>query len=173
VGALAFGALREAVTPHGGVRGVLAVLGALTRWDRRPDEGSETLSDALARTQRLALPGSRVLLLSDGACMDADARGALGRLARRAETRVLIVADALEIHAPPAGSYAFETEQGRTRADLHTTEARLRFRNALSAGQRALAEACDATGVQWRRISGGEDPLPAVSALLDPRRNVR
>ena len=36
IGALAFGALRDAVTPHGGMRGVLGALGAIARWDARP-----------------------------------------------------------------------------------------------------------------------------------------
>lgn len=173
IGALAFGALRDAITPHGGVRGVLTVLGAMVRWDARAGGQSEPLSEALSRVRRLALPGCRVLLLSDGACTDADARAALSRLARRAETRVLIVADALELQAPPPGSYAFETAAGRAQVNLAAAAARLRFRDALSAGQRALIEACDASGVRWRRISGGDDPLSAVSALLDPRATQR
>ncbi|MGH8211837.1 MAG: DUF58 domain-containing protein [Rhodanobacteraceae bacterium] len=169
IGALAFGALRDAIMPHGGTRGVLAVLGAMARWDARAGEQSEPLSEALSRVRRLALPGSRVLLLSDGACTDEGTRGALMRLARRSETRVLIVADALELQAPPPGSYAFETTGGRAQVDLLAAVARLRFRDALSAGQRALIETCDAAGVRWRRISGGDDPLPALSGLLDPR----
>ncbi len=173
IGALAFGALRDAVTPHGGTRGVLAVLGALARWDARAGEHTEPLSEALSRARRLALPGSRVLLLSDGACTDADARAALTRLAGRAEVRVLIVADALELHAPPPGSYAFETPQGRAQVDLLEATARFRFRDALAAGQHALIEACDAAGVRWRRITGSDDPLPAVSASLDPRKVLR
>ncbi len=173
VGALAFGALRDAVTPHGGTRGVLTVLGALARWDARAGEQTEPLSEALARARQLALPASRVLLLSDGTCTDADAQAALARLAKRTETRVLIVADALELHVPPPGSYAFETPQGRTQVDLLAAATRLRFRDALSVGQRALIEACDTAGVRWRRIAGGDDPLPAVSALLDPRKVLR
>ena len=173
VGALAFGALRDAITPQGGTRGVLAVLGALARWDARAGGQSEPLSEALARARRLALPGSRVLLLSDGACTDEDARGALMRLARRAEIRVLIVADALELHAPPPGGYALETAEDRAQVNLMTAAVRIRFRDALAAGQHALIEACEAAGVRWRRISGGDDPLSAVSALLDPRRVAR
>ena len=173
IGALAFGALRDAITPRGGVRGVLTVLGAMARWDARGGEQSEPLSEALSRARRLALPGSRVLLLSDGTCTDADARAALSRLARRAETRVLVVADALELQAPPPGNYAFETAAGRARVNLAAAAARLRFRDALSVGQRALMEACDASAVRWRRISGGDDPLPALSDLLDQRKVMR
>ncbi|MBS0432371.1 MAG: DUF58 domain-containing protein [Proteobacteria bacterium] len=173
IGAMAFGSLRDAVTPHGGVRGVLGALGAIARWDAQPGAASEPLSAALARARRLAHPGSRVLLLTDGACTDDETRVALIRLARRTETRVLIVADALELNPPPPGSYAFETLRGRIGMDLLSAAARLRFRDALSHGQRALIEACDASGTGWRRISGSDDPLSAVAALLEPRRVAR
>ncbi|HWG10296.1 MAG TPA: DUF58 domain-containing protein [Rhodanobacteraceae bacterium] len=173
IGALAFGALRDAVTPHGGLRGVLGALGAIARWDAQSGAGSESLSTALARARRLALPGSRVLLLSDGACTDDGARAALTRLSQRAETRVLIVADTLELNAPPAGSYAFETVRGRAAVDLLSAAARMQFRDTLASGQRALIEACDAAGVRWRRISVSDDPLPAIAALLDPRKHAR
>jgi len=119
------------------------------------------------------LPGSRVLLISDGLCVDAGARAALLQLARRSEVRVLIVADALELSAPPAGSYAFETPQGRVQSELRGSAQRLQFRDALAKGHRALAQSCDTCGVRWRRIAGGEDPSPAVAALLDPRRHQR
>lgn len=172
VGALAFGAVQEAVDPRGGDRGVLGVLGALARWDRHP-AGEEPLSAALLRAQRLALPGSRALLISDGLCVDEAARAALLQLARRAEVRVLIVADALELSAPPPGSYAFDTPQGRVQTELLGSTQRLQFRDNLAKGHRALAALCDAGGVRWRRIAGGEDPSPALAALLDPRTHRR
>src|SRR5690242_5820324 len=96
IGALAFGAVRDAVDPHGGDRGVLATLGALARWDTLPSNDHELLSAALLRAQRLVLPGSRVLLISDGLCVDEGARAVLLKLAGRSELRVLIIADALE-----------------------------------------------------------------------------
>ncbi|MEO7149199.1 MAG: DUF58 domain-containing protein [Rhodanobacteraceae bacterium] len=171
VGALAFGGVRDAVTPHGGARGALGVLGALARWDARGGEEWEPMSNALKRVRRLALPGSRVMLISDGQCCDGNARAALTRLAKRAEVRVLIVADALESTPPFPGSYVFETMNGRVTADLHGAAARLRFRDELGAGQRALAAACDAAGVRWRRIATGEDAAPAIAALLYPSKS--
>jgi uncharacterized protein (DUF58 family) len=173
VGALAFGAVQDAVDPHGGDRGVLGVLGALARWDRQSGLGDEPLSAALLRAQRLTLPGSRVLLISDGLCVDEGARATLLKLARRSEVRVLIIADALELSAPPAGTYAFDTPQGRVQTALHGSAQRLQFRDNLARGHRALAGLCDAAGVRWRRIAGGEDPAPAIAALLDPRRHQR
>ena len=173
IGALAFGAVRDAVDPHGGDRGVLAVLGALARWDKLPGNDHESLSAALLRAQRLVLPGSRVLLISDGLCVDEGARAMLLKLAGRSEVRVLIIADALELSAPPAGTYGFETPQGRVQAALHGSAQRLQFRDNLARGHRALAALCDNCGVRWRRIAGGEDPSPALAALLDPRRYQR
>jgi uncharacterized protein (DUF58 family) len=111
VGAFAFGDIRDAVDPHGGTRGALAVLGALARWDTRAAgadadgaESGEILSVALERARRLALPGSRMLLLSDGWCTDDAARRTLQRLARHASLHVLIVFDALEHDLPAAGA---------------------------------------------------------------------
>jgi uncharacterized protein (DUF58 family) len=170
IGALAFGAVRDAVDPHGGDRGVLAVLGAIARWDKLSSSDHESLSAALLRAQRLVLPGSRVLLISDGLCVDEGARATLLKLAGRSEMRVLIIADALELSAPPAGTYGFETPQGRVQAALHGSAQRLQFRDNLARGHRALAALCDDCGVRWRRIAGGEDPSPALAALLDPRR---
>lgn len=170
VGALSFGAAQDAVDPHGGDRGVLRVLGALARWDRQPGRGDELLSAALLRAQRLALPGSRVLLISDGLCVDDVARAALLKLAGRSEVGALIIADALELSAPPPGSYAFETPQGRVQTVLHGSAQRLQFRDVLARGHRSLAALCDDAGVNWRRIASGEDPAPALAALLAPRR---
>jgi hypothetical protein len=102
--------------------------------------------------------------------VDEAAHAALLQLARRGEVRVLIVADALELSAPPPGTYAFETPQGRVRAELHGSTRRLQFRDALARGHRTLATLCDECGVRWRRVAGGEDPSPALAALLDPRR---
>lgn len=173
VGALAFGAAHGALDPHGGDRGALGVLGALARWDRQPGGGEEPLSAALSRAQRLVLPGSRVLLISDGMCVDEAARAALLQLARRGEVRVLILADALELSAPPPGSYAFDTPQGRVQAELRGLAQRMQFRDNLARGHRALAALCDACGVPWRRVASGEDPSPALAALFDQRQHRR
>lgn len=173
VGALAFGPVRDAMDPHGGDRGVLGALGALARWDVQSGNGGEPLSAALSRARRLSRPGNRVLLISDGFCTDELARAALLQLAKRGEALVLIVADALELSAPPSGIYAFDTPLGCVHAELRSSGQRLQFRDDLARGHRALAALCDALGVRWRRIAGDEDPLPAIADLLGLLRHSR
>lgn len=167
IGALAFGAVRAAVDPHAGTRGALAVLGALARWDgvARAANGAsaEPLSVALARAQQLVMPGSRVWLLSDGWCTDPATSAALARIARHAELRVVVVADALECKTAPSGSYRFETGTEKCMVDLSGAVTRARFRDRLSQGRNQLAEACAATGVAWTTLATTDEPDVALA----------
>jgi uncharacterized protein (DUF58 family) len=169
VGAMAFGNLRSAVDPRGGTRGVLAVLGALARWDdlaRAADATSaEPLSVALERARRLILPGSRAWLLSDGWCTDDATSGALARVARHADLRVGIVVDALERQPAPAGVYVFETESEKTRIDLASAATRAQFRERMSQGWRRLAEACDGAAIPWSTLTTTDEPDIAIAPM--------
>jgi uncharacterized protein (DUF58 family) len=171
VGAMAFGSLRSAVDPRGGTRGVLAVLGALVRWDdlaRAADAATATaepLSVALERARRLIMPGSRAWLLSDGWCTDDAATRALARVARHADLRVGIVVDALEREPAPAGAYVFETESEKKRIDLASAAARAQFRERMSQGWRRLAEACDGAAIPWSTLATTDEPDVAIAPM--------
>ena len=168
VGALAFGPVRAAVDPHAGTRGALAALGAIAHWDVLAHDAGvtdESLSVALKRAGRLLVPGSRAWLLSDGWCTDTATTAALARLARHAEVRVVVVADALESELAPAGSYPFETAAEKRQIDLSQPAARARFREQISQGWQRLAEACDAVGVAWARLATSDDPAVALASL--------
>ncbi|HEX5953338.1 MAG TPA: DUF58 domain-containing protein [Rhodanobacteraceae bacterium] len=172
VGALAFGAVRDAVDPHAGTRGALNTLGAVARWDAAAGAGAEAaepLSTAIARAQRLIAAGNRVWLLSDGWCTDANATAALVRLTRHAEVRVVIIVDPLERELAPRGAYVFETAADRQLVDLGGAEARAGFRDALAAGWHGLASACDAAGVAWMMLSTGDEPDVALAPFLRRR----
>lgn len=170
VGALACGALRDAEPVRSGARGVLAVLGALARWDAQPVLQPLPLSEGLVRARELVRGDMRVLLLSDGQSCDAGAEEALRRLRKRVEVRALIVADALELAPAPPGRYAFAHAGGRATLALEGGAARAAFAHQLGAGQQRLAAACAAAAVPWRRIDTAADPLSALRALLDARR---
>lgn len=172
IGALAFGAVRDAVDPHSGTRGALNALGALARWDAWDgvaDDVDERLSSAIERARRLLPAGSRAWLLSDGWCTDASATAALARLARHVEVRVVIVVDALEHDLPPKGAYVFETTSDRQAVDLGSADARAGFRDDLARGWRGLAAACDAAGVAWMLLSTSDEPHVALAPFLRRR----
>ncbi|TAN08450.1 MAG: DUF58 domain-containing protein [Rhodanobacteraceae bacterium] len=173
VGALAFGAVRDALDARPGVRGALAVAGALTRWDAAMRaEGvnmAEPLSVALQRVQRLAPHGGQVWLLSDGWCTDDSAAPVLAHLARRVDLRVVIVVDALERDLAPPGAYRFDTASGQCRVDLSRTGARAAFRSRMAQGKLQLAAACDRAGVAWVELPAGADPAVRLTPLLRRR----
>jgi uncharacterized protein (DUF58 family) len=172
VGALAFGAVRDAVDPHAGARGALNTLGAVARWDAAAGAGAEVaepLSTAIARAQRLIAAGNRIWLLSDGWCTDANATAALVRLTRHAEVRVVVIVDPLERELAPRGAYVFETAADRQLVDLVGAEARAGFRDELAAGWHGLASACDAAGVAWTTLSTGDEPEVALAPFLRRR----
>ena len=167
VGALAFGAVRAAIHPHAGRRGALAVLGALARWDAVATSAgviTEALSVALHRARELATPGCRIVLLTDGWCVDPAATRGLVQLARHADLRVVIVTDALEQTLAPPGHYAVATARGRAAVDLGSKAARTDFCDRLAHGWRALAAACDEVAVDWLELSAADEPAPAMSA---------
>jgi uncharacterized protein (DUF58 family) len=166
-GALAFGALRAEVSPRGGARGALRVLTALAQWSAEgdADNGGEPLSTGLARARRSVPPGGRLLLLSDGWCVDPDAGRALAELARRRDVRALIVTDALERTAPRPGAYVFETASGRVAADLHGARSRAAFADALGRGAARLAEVATHAGVRVEVLDAGAEPDAALARL--------
>jgi uncharacterized protein (DUF58 family) len=177
VGVAAFGAIRDAQVPHAGSRGALAVVGALVRWDEQACAAPtgarthESLSLALQRVQRLLIPGSRAMLVSDGWCVDAAARAAMAQVAARVDLRVAIVIDALE-HDPVApGVFAFESDAGRTSVDLTSAAARGRFCEQLGEGWQDLANLCDEVGVAWTLLAAGSEPdLPLTQLWCAARR---
>ena len=130
VGALGFGpGLNAEVKPGGGPRGALHVLRALVEWDAITAAGgaSEPLSQALQRARRLARPGARVILLTDGFSADAAAEGPLSLLAEHCDVATVVLSDALEQVAPPPARYALRGESGRVLLDFTAARARTRW----------------------------------------------
>lgn len=176
IGAATFGVVRDATSPHAQSRGALGVLGALARWDEQARESpgdiapGESLAVALRRMHPLLAPGTRVLLLSDGWCVDDRARAAMTRAAARVDLRVGIVMDALECEPAAAGIYNFEADGRGTTADLTSAAARARFRDQLGDGRRRMTALCDALGIAWCPLVASCDPdLPLTQLWRPPR----
>jgi uncharacterized protein (DUF58 family) len=170
VGALAFGTQHQLLRPKAGARGALAVAGALASWDAQtPAASGETLSAALQRAARLMHGASRVLLISDGFSCDTAARGYLLDLMRRAEVRVLVVADPMEMALPPAGRYPMAHEGKRFDVVLEGDRQREEFLRKLGAGREQLVALAEGMGLRQRTIDTSADPLEAVVSLLGAR----
>jgi len=130
IGAIGFGpGLNAEVKPGGGPRGALRVLRALVEWDgiAAHDGPFEPLSAALLRAHRLARPGTRVILLSDGFSADAEAEGPLSLLAEHCDVACVLLSDALEQAAPPPARYALRSDSGRVLLDFAAARTRARW----------------------------------------------
>src|SRR5262249_20962995 len=127
VGALGFGpGLNAEVRPRGGPRGALNVLRALVEWNAIAAVGGPIapLSHALQRARRIARPGTRVVLLSDGFSADVAAEGPLSLLAEHCDIVAVLLSDPLEQAPPPPARYAFSSESGRALLDFTAAQTR-------------------------------------------------
>lgn len=172
VGTLSFGGQRQLIRPQGGSRGALAVAGAIAAWDALPPGDDESLSAALQRAGRLMHGASRVLLVSDGFCVDEASRGRMLGLVGKAEVSVLVVADPLEMAEPPAGRYPFAHRGVHYDVALHGDRQRAEFLRSLGEGRHRIDQLASSLGLRHRTIDTTADPLDAVVALLGTTRAV-
>jgi uncharacterized protein (DUF58 family) len=166
VGLMMFGGNAHLQRPRGGTRGALDVCGALVRCDASPTDHEESLSQAFQRAIRLQQNANRVLLISDGQSADDAARDRMLELMRHTALRVLIVADALELEAAPAGHYPIEHHGQRHNLALETKMQRDAFQKSLGAGQAKLKAMAQSLGVPCRVMDTTADPLDSTAALL-------
>lgn len=172
VGTLSFGGQRQLIRPQGGSRGALAVAGAIAAWDALAPGDDESLSAALQRAGRLMHGASRVLVVSDGFCVDEASRGRMLGLVGKAEVSVLVVADPLEMAEPPAGRYPFAHRGVHYDVALHGDRQRAEFLRSLGEGRHRIDQLASSLGLRHRTIDTTADPLDAVVALLGTTRAV-
>lgn len=169
VGALGFGPQLDAeIKPGGGPRGALRVLHALTEWDQLTRYGKTTapLSAALSRARRLARPGSRVLILSDGFCADAEAEASLAHLSGHCDVAAVLLADALEHAAPPPARYALRSESGRIMLDFTAVRLRQQWAKLFEQRRAPMIEMLNRRGLRWVSLKTDAEPESALTQLL-------
>ncbi len=170
VGIVGFGAVSRVLRPRGGVRGALAVCGALAQWDALPvSADDEPLSAVLLRARRLLHGASRVMLISDGFSCDAVAQARVRELTRRAAVGVLLVADALELGLPPPGSYPLAHGGQRELAVLRSERQRRDFLRVLGAGATRLHALTEALRLRCVQVDTAGDACAACVRLLAPK----
>lgn len=168
VGALGFGGgINGEVKPAGGRRGALRVLRALRDWDAVADRVSqESLSRVLARVRRLLLPGMRLVLLSDGFSTDAEVARLLPQIAGRHEVSLVLLRDALELAAPPAGRYALHLGAARRILDFADARVRGAWTERFAASRERLLSLCAKLGIRVIELDGDADLRRALAPLL-------
>jgi uncharacterized protein (DUF58 family) len=168
VGALGFGGgINGEVKPAGGRRGVLRVLRALRDWDAAADPArNEPLSLGLARVRRLLRPGMRMILMTDGFSADAEAAQLLPQLAGRHEISVVLLRDALELHAPPPGRYAVHLGTARRVLDFGVSSVRAAWTKRFADARERLRDECRRAGVRVLDVDGHADLRRALAPLL-------
>lgn len=168
VGALGFGGGIDAeVKPGGGARGALRVLRALTEWDAAADRATHVpLSLALQRARRLARPGCRVIVLSDGFSADDDARGPLSLLADHCDVATIVLEDALELAAPTPGRYALRGDSGRVLLDFAAARTRNDWQGWFRQKRAHLIDLFAKRALRWVALQTHEEPDAAVARVL-------
>ena len=176
IGALGFGpGLNAEVKPGGGPRGALRVLRALTQWDAIAASGGAVvpLSQALQRAHRLARPGSRVILLTDGFAADAAAESPLSLLAEHCDVAAVLLSDALELAAPPPARYALRSDSGRVVLDFAAARTRARWPQLFAERREAMIGMLNRRALRWTSLDTHAEPDAALTRLLGLDRRAR
>lgn len=166
VGLMAFGENSYLQRPRGGWRGALDLCGALLKVDESVPGHAEPLSEALAQVTKLQHGANRVLLISDGQSSDEAAQRRLIEMMRHTAIRILIVADAVELHPMPSGTYPIEHAGVRRQLVLQSQRQREDFQRNLAVDHLRLATMAASLGIPHRVIDTAVDPLDAISTLL-------
>jgi uncharacterized protein (DUF58 family) len=167
IGLLAFGSDRSDIRPRGGRRGALGVIRALAA-ATSPDPGlaAEPLANALERVRRIAHPGTRIVLLTDGACWDARADGLVALLRRHCDVALCLLSDTLERTPPPPGRYRLGEGERRIELDLGSRAVRDAWRAHFDASRARVIEAAARCGMPHLEVDAAEEPLPALRRFL-------
>lgn len=169
VGAIGYGpGLNAEVKPGGGSRGALRVLRALREWDAIARGGHQTvpLSHALQRAQRLARPGTQVVLIGDGFDSDPASEPLLTLLARHSEVAAVVLTDPLEHHAPPPARYALHSDSGRVQLDFALPATRAQWAQWFEARRAVWLERLRKRSLGHTLLATDGEPEAALRALL-------
>ena len=174
IGALAFGpGFVGEVKPNGGPRGALRVLRSLVEWDAIAARGdtTTTLSQALQRARRIARPGSRVILLSDGFSADPAAEAPLSLLAEHCDVAAIILADPLEQAPPPPARYAVHGEAGNVLLDFAAHRLRERWPQLFAERREALLAMLRRRALRSTVLDTRAEPENALPRILGLERH--
>jgi uncharacterized protein (DUF58 family) len=133
IGGFLFGHQEHQDVPvTGGRRGALQLIRALvaaTAFDKMPtsDSRSQGFGETLKRLRRIVRPGSLVVILSDFYGVDKDTELNLSRLRQHNDVVACLIADRVELTAPPPGRYAITDSLQTGILDVYSPQVRERY----------------------------------------------
>jgi uncharacterized protein (DUF58 family) len=157
--------------PQLGKKGVLQLLRQMVAdpvWQRsphRPFAPQQRLAETLQRLQRVARPGSLILLLSDFNQWDAEVEKQLALLSRHCELGLVHCFDPLEAELPPAGTYRLsdgERDLTMTTGDQAT---RRQYQHNFNQRRQLLEDFCRRQRCRLISLSTDADPLECLSGV--------
>lgn len=131
--------------------------------------GAAALRQGLTRLQRVAQPGSLIVLLSDLAGLDEQGPGHLAQLARHNDLVLALPHDPLEAELPPAGRYRVSDGRRFLSLDSADTALRERYRQRHAAHLDGLQQLCRRQRITLLPLPTGEEPLAALQRGLGGR----
>jgi hypothetical protein len=162
------------VKPGGGMRGALRCLRAFAEWDAitRGATSTEPLSHALQRAQRLARPGTQIVLLGDGFDCDEATAQALSLLADHCDVAAVLLSDPLEHSAPPPARYAVQSDSGRALLDFSVARTRSRWPQLFDERRAAFTQMFKRRALRCAVLDAADEPENVLRTLLgfDARR---
>lgn len=161
------------VVPVSGVRGALRVLDAMVRWYTRPPAQDDGFAVALDHADRLARPGTRLVVLADPLSAAGITQTRWSTLAQHREVIVLLLSDPLE-REPPSSRLPFLVDRmaasgvtvtRRVELDLGGDALRRRWRDAFVAPLQQAQDTLARSGIRACELST-EAPSDGWLSLL-------
>jgi uncharacterized protein (DUF58 family) len=139
---------------------------------RRNDEAAAAavLQQSLLRLQRVAQPGSLIVMLSDFAAFNGQGAAHLTQLAKHNDVILINIHDPLEAELPPPGRYRVSDGRRIVSVESGDPQRRERYRRYFEEHQAELQQLCRGHGITMLNLSTADEPLAALQRGLGRRR---
>lgn len=148
--------------PRSGKAALLRFFNALAQ-PVYPGTGGGTLTDALARLQHHAHPGSRIYVISDFRGLDPRAENHLALIARHCEVVLLQIFDPLESRLPENGRYRFTDKIRDIVLDTGELKQRDDYRQRFYQRQLHLKNLCQKLRMTLLTCGTNQSPVEVLS----------
>ena len=157
--------------PERGKKGVLQLLRQMVAdpvWQRSPHQPfapQQRLAATLQRLQRVARPGSLILLLSDFSQWDDEVQKQLALLRRHCELGLVHCYDPLEVELPPVGFYRLSDGQRDLTIETGDRATRAQYQDNFKQRCQQLEEFCRSQRSRLILLPTDTDPRDCLSGI--------